>query len=282
MKRSAPHVVLAVCRDEEDVVATFARFYLESGFDLVHLVDNGSTDRTVERVEALAAAGLPVRLTHDRRRGYERYLSEHFHAVGRTTGADWMFFLDVDEFILFPRPVRDYLAALPAGVNCLRLRQKEMYPRPVGDDTADDGAGADGAFLLTRRSEPHHDDTTKEVVRYRPDVQVRTGKHRIDFAGRRVLEPDDLEIRHYKYRSPRQARRKEANRVRDQDFYSDAELDAISSFGAAGCRAWFETCERRAVEEAWRRSFDPALPSVDDPALARWAARHLLAGASGR
>lgn len=267
-----PHVVLTVCRDEEDVIATFVRFYLKAGFDLVHVVDNASADRTAERVEALIAEGLPVRLTRDPRLGYERYLSEHFHAVGRVTGADWLFFLDADEFILFPSPVRDYLAVLPTEVDCLRLRQKEMYPQP---GTA--GEHPSG-FLLTPRSEPRYNDTTKDVTRYRPDARVQAGKHRIDFRGRQAIQPDDLVIRHYKYRSPQQAQRKEANRVRAQTSYTDAELADISAFGVARSRAWFEECARRAERQAWRRSFDPDLPAVEDRALARWVERHLIGG----
>lgn len=258
-------IVLTCCRDESDIIAAFCRFYLALGFDEVHVIDNGSADGTPEIVEGLAAAGWPIVLYQDPRLGYERYLSEHYRVAGERAGARWIFFLDCDEFILFPGPVQDYLAALPAGVSCLRLRQKEMYPQ-LGPARPEPWA-----FLLTTRSEPRFNDTTKDMSRFDPRAQVYAGKHRIQVADQVVHCPQDLFIRHYKFRTTEQAARKERNKVEAHASYSDDELSRISAFGLEVSRRWFEVCRQDFLAEAWRSRFSPELPSCPDDGLARRA-----------
>jgi Glycosyl transferase family 2 len=282
--KTAKDIVLTCCRDESDVIAVFCRFYLALGFDEVHVVDNGSVDGTPEIVEGLAAAGWPVVLYRDPRLGYERHLTEHYRTAGARAGARWLFFLDCDEFILFPGPVEDYLAALPAGVSCLRLRQKEMYPSlgpergPAWSERSERSERSEPwAFLLTTRSEPRFNDTTKDVTRFDPRARVYAGKHRIEVAGGEVLCPRDLFIRHYKFRTPEQAARKERNKVEAHASYSDDELARLSAFGLETSRRWFEVCRADCLAEAWRSRFSPELPSCPDDGLARHAGA-LLAG----
>lgn len=258
--------VLTCCRDEEDIIATFVLFYLDLGFDAVHVVDNGSVDRTTDVVEGLMRAGLPVTLQRDDRLGYERHLTEWFRDAGRRLNPRWLFFLDCDEFILLPRPAREWLDALPSGVNRLTTRQREVYPAPETTTPAH--------FLLSRRWEPHFNDTTKDFVRFHPDAVVYGGKHVIDIPDARSMCPTDAFIRHYKYRSLDQARRKEENRLAAKGVYSDEDLTRISSTGVGPAREWIEHCQRFAAEEWWRDSFDPA-ESVEDHAMADWAAGFL-------
>lgn len=262
MTPMALDAVLTCCRDEEDVIAAFVLFYLDLGFDAVHVVDNGSVDRSADIVGELIAAGLPVTLQRDGRLGYERHLTEWFHAAGRRLNPRWLFFLDCDEFILLPRSARDWLDALPPEVNRLTVRQREIYPAPKGSESSH--------FLLSRRSEPRFNDTTKDVVRYHPDARVYGGKHRIDISDARALCPTDVFIRHYKYRGVVQARRKEQNRVAAKRVYSDADLARISATGIRSARDWIEHCERAAADEAWRDSFNP-MDSMEDGAMADWA-----------
>lgn len=254
--------VLTCCRDEEDVIATFVLFYLDLGFDAVYVVDNGSVDQSADIVSELIGAGLPVTLQRDGRLGYERHLTEWFHAAGRHLNPRWLLFLDCDEFILLPRPARAWLDALPPDVNRLTIRQREIYPAP-------DGSGSPH-FLLSRRSESHFNDTTKDMVRFHPDARVYGGKHRVDIPDARALCPTDVFIRHYKYRSVLQARRKEQNRIAAKRAYSDADLAHISAIGIGPAREWIEHCERAAAEELWRDSFNP-IESAEDGAMADWA-----------
>lgn len=266
---SAPDVVLTCVRDEEDVVGVFVQFYLAMGFDAVHVVDNGSADRTVEVVESLAAAGLPVTLQIDARRGYERYLTEWYRDAGERLRPRWLFFLDCDEFVLFPRgAAKPFLDALPPDVNRLQLEQKEMYPATPPDPRP-------GGFLLSRSSEPRFNETTKDVTRWDPAAVVRGGKHRIDLPAPVDAACGDAFIRHYKYRSDAQARRKEAIRVSEQRAYSDADLARISAFGVESARAWIAACREGFAREGWRASLDGTAPAADDPVMAEWAASFL-------
>jgi hypothetical protein len=255
-------IILTVVRDEEDVIATFIRFYLAQGFDEVHIVDNGSIDGTRDQIHQLQQAGWPVALQEDARSGYERFLTDHFHRVGQLVRPRWLFFLDCDEFVLFPGGAKEYLNWLPAEVNCLRLRQREMFPLP------EEASGSPPwAFLQADRTEPQFNDTTKDVTRYTADARVFAGKHRIEQQGQQVYAPDDLYIRHYKYRSMSQARRKERNRLADQEGYQRADLEKMSCFGAEKTLAWFALCRENAGREAWRESFSTSTPSIEDRGL---------------
>lgn len=265
MKRD---IVLVCCRDEEDIIGVFIQHYLAAGFDAVHVIDNGSVDGTVRQVKALAAAGLPVELEIDPRDGYERHLTEWFRAAGERYQPRWLFFLDCDEFILFPSHAKKYLEALPREVNRLRVRQKEMYPAATRDPRP-------GAFLLSRRSEPHFNDTMKDLAQWDPGAVIFGGKHRIDLPRAVTCEPDDLFIRHYKYRSPQQARRKEKNRVAVARLYSDEDLTRITAFGLQVSRAWIRYGEESLREQRWKESFSPEAQASDDPFMADYAATFL-------
>lgn len=257
-------MVLTTCRDEQDIVGTFVQYYVAAGFDRIQVIDNGSHDGTAACVRRLAAAGLPVDLTLDPRDGYERYLTEWFRAAGASCQPRWLFFLDCDEFILFPGSAKAWLDALPSDINRLRLRQKEIYPDAIS-------TAYPGSFLLSTRAEPAFNDTTKDVVRWHPDARVFAGKHRIDRPAAVTCTPDDVFIRHYKYRSPQQARAKEQNRVAVQRQYSDQELARLTAFSVEMSRAWFIWCAESFAAGRWRDSFSPDMPAMDDPAMAAHA-----------
>jgi glycosyltransferase involved in cell wall biosynthesis len=261
-------IVMTCCRDEEDVIETFIRFYLEAGFDAVHIIDNGSHDRTPDIVESLIAEGLAVTFEVDDRVGYERYLTTWFRTIGERLLARWLFFLDCDEFILFPCPAKQYLDRLPEGTNRLRVQQKEVYPSPSSAV-----ASGKGDFLLSRRIERHFNDTTKDYVRFHPEARVYGGKHRIDIPGPRTVRATDIFIRHYKYRTPEQAAQKERNRCTVQRIYSDPDLTSISAFGLERARDWIEYCRAAAARNEWRSSFDA--DAAEDHEMADWAVAFL-------
>jgi glycosyltransferase involved in cell wall biosynthesis len=265
-------IVLTCFRDEADVIETFVLFYLAMGFDAVYAVDNGSVDGGDLLVEALAARGLPVVLERDPRLGYERNLTEYFHWAGTAANARWIFFLDADEFVLFPTTAPAFLNSLSPETNSLILRLREVWP------SMPDAAGEQPHFLSSTRLEGRFDDTFKQVAQWRPDARIYAGKHRIDFAGQVAERPDVPYIRHYKYRTLAQAMRKEENRIEADGMYSDAELERISAFGLEASRKWIVECRRHHEAESWRQWFDPALPAVFDDEMARWAATWLSSG----
>ena len=261
--QARPDIVMTCSRDEHDIIEAFARFYLRVGFDRVHIIDNGSVDGTSEIVEELIAEGLPVTLEHDDYLGYERCLTSWFKRVGERFSPRWLFFLDSDEFILFPSSVKEYLRSLPDCVNRLQLKQKEVFPNL-------DSAGERGHFLLSPRIERFFNDTTKDVVRFHPDAWVYAGKHRIDIPQPFTMHVNDIFIRHYKYRSETQAVRKEHNRCAVHQTYSGEDLASISAFGADRAREWILYCRQAAEEERWRESFARNVDAIQDNAMADW------------
>src|SRR5665213_3193436 len=87
-------IVIACCRDEEDLIADFIDFYLDAGFDEICFVDNGSQDRTVERIFAHPRRDR-LRLIVDTRLGYDGRLLEYYrHFAASADG--WVFFIDVE------------------------------------------------------------------------------------------------------------------------------------------------------------------------------------------
>jgi len=263
-------VVLTCCKDEADIIETFVRFYLHAGFDEVYVVDNASEDATPAILVSLMKEGLPVRLMRDQRLGYERYLTEYYHWAGKAAMPRWVFFLDCDEFILFSRGAKDFFAQLDRDVTCLRLRQREMFPRLEQPPDM---------FLLSRRTEPGFNDTVKYVTRYNPGARVYGGKHLIEAPGQRIVDVAMPFIRHYKYRSIAQAERKERNRIAADGAYSDGDLVRLSAFGVGASRDWIAHCQEAAVLRAWLSVFSPGCPAVVDSDLADWVigeGSHLL------
>ena len=55
--------IVAMVRDEEDIIEGFVRHHLRLG-DALYIVEHRSTDRTPEILRALAAEGLPLTVTH--------------------------------------------------------------------------------------------------------------------------------------------------------------------------------------------------------------------------
>lgn len=257
-------IVLTCCKDEEDVIDSFIYFYLSMGFDAIYVVNNGSEDRTNEILSQVTGTGASVKMIHDTRIGYERFLTEYYQWASEDQETGWIFFLDCDEFILFPKGCKRYLESLDQNVNCLRFRQREMYPLqnlPVRR----------GQFLLSTHAQPGFDDTTKDISKYHPNARVYAGKHLIEYPGKVTITPEDLYIRHFKYRNPEQAAKKEFNRIRAQSSYTEQELNQISAFRPGVIQQWIEYCRTFQKNRGWVSYFTEQMPWVEDAELAQWA-----------
>ncbi|HEX4433498.1 MAG TPA: glycosyltransferase family 2 protein, partial [Acidimicrobiales bacterium] len=179
-------------RNEADVIETNLRHHFETVLAEAIVVDNGSSDGTLELLADLADE-LPLQVASE---------LGHIFQSGRVTrmarfavqqGADWVLPLDADEFwVAADRPFRSVLEAAPADARALFVevinfvQQRDVLavqpgvlrtmtlrpPHPVG--TAEDASrlvrtGEVGWLELTY--------TPKCVLRGTPDIVVAPGNH---------------------------------------------------------------------------------------------------------
>ncbi len=199
--------LVAVTRvlNEDDIVEAFVRHHAPI---LVHhiFLDNGSIDRTVEILRALKDEGLPITVFQNGSVCFfeETHNTLLYRLAVRECCADWVVFLDCDEFI----DARGQEGGLPA---CLRsmpadavhgLIEMTNYHPAATDDTAD--------LLVPRRitmRDRYPINVFKCVARgglQSQAVTIEAGNHGVMLAGERRegVHFPSLVLAHYQMRSP--------------------------------------------------------------------------------
>ncbi|MFB3166857.1 glycosyltransferase family 2 protein [Neobacillus sp. 179-C4.2 HS] len=94
---------VGMVKNEADIIESFIRYHLNI-FDGIVLLDNGSTDRTVDIITQLQSEGLPIYLRHDNTLEYNQggKTAELINYTLNQFGPDLIFPLDVDEFLIAP------------------------------------------------------------------------------------------------------------------------------------------------------------------------------------
>jgi hypothetical protein len=114
--------LVAVCRvrNEVDIVEAFVRHHCAYFHKLI-ILDDGSTDQTLQVLRALQADGLPLVVLSEQAVAYEqsRYMTLLMRLAVDQFGADWVAPLDADEFIEPPEGLT--LAEVLAG------REPQLY-----------------------------------------------------------------------------------------------------------------------------------------------------------
>jgi hypothetical protein len=109
---------VSMVRNEEDIVEAFVRHNL-TRLDGLVVVDHGSTDRTLEILDALRTEQLPIVVLKSETVGYlqAEITTQASRDAFARADADAVFPIDADEFLRIPsRPVLERaLAALPPG-----------------------------------------------------------------------------------------------------------------------------------------------------------------------
>jgi hypothetical protein len=212
-------VAILPAYNEEDVIGSVIEHYLDDGVE-VYLIDNCSTDRTVEIARRWLGSGvIAVERFPDDAGGSERARKEYMwgeilrrnEQLAATLGADWYIRADADEFRVGPWPGLSHADAITLvdalGYNAVQSEVLEFRPTDAGFPS-----GGDPRRHLTHY-EPAEFANTLWVKAWRQppagsEVQIaRTGGHAAEFSGRRVCPIHFISL-HFPIRTPEHARRK--------------------------------------------------------------------------
>ena len=191
--------------DEGDIVEAFARHtahYVSHHFFL----DNGSVDGTVEVLRRLRDEGLGITVLQNGSRWFNEAIYNtllYFIAI-RETAADWVAFLDADEFI-DDRQAAGGLSTALAQTNpsapCVRVLLTNYHPSAHDDPH-------EPVVPVRIRWYEQRTDVQKVIVRGNladRDVVIEAGGHGVLIDGSRNCPCDDLAtvtLAHYPERSP--------------------------------------------------------------------------------
>ncbi len=203
---------LCMIKNEADIIESYLRYHLHI-FDGIVILDNGSTDRTMEIISLMQKEGLPIEVKEDDSLAFAQgdkttelidYTFKHF-------APDLIFPLDVDEFLTAPASPenpRRLIDRLQTGKKIYYLERDYTY-FPVHINEKE--------LFIPRRityASPIKDYWPKVVVSreiwesYSPVISG--GNHDLLFdkgdLEQEILAP--LKIRHFPYRSLEQAKSK--------------------------------------------------------------------------
>ena len=214
--RAAPpdyRVCASICAyNEEDMIAATLEHLTSQGIE-VHLVDNWSTDQTVERAEPFLGRGLHS-ITKFPGPGPSAAFDLHqwlqqVEERSYSSGADWWMHYDADEIRQSPWPrirLRDALYRVEQeGFNA--VDQTSLVFRPTTRVPVMAGEVNRFAWFEFGKRPGHF----QQIKAWKPTVArarlADSGGHSAEFPGRRVY-PFKFLLRHYPVRSPEQGLRK--------------------------------------------------------------------------
>ena len=187
--------------NEDDIIEAFVRHHLAYA-ERILLLDNGSTDRTLEILRALRAEGAPLTVMQSKavffnEREYNTLL---YRIADHAFKPDWILPLDVDEFVdTRQASLHDCLAAVPPEVQAARFTLWNYFAD--GLDTTD---------LLVPRRNVMRDATNRQVPKcairggFSEQIAVLPGNHETLINGELASPTDvpDVPLAHYPVRHP--------------------------------------------------------------------------------
>ena len=185
--------------NEDDIIEAFVR-HTATIVDRMILLDNGSTDRTMPILQALHQEGLPITVLQSRSVFFveQPVNTMLYHAAVSAFRADWVLYLDADEFIDERRAaIRPALDRLAPEIDCVILLMRDYH--------ADPAAPADLLVMnrLTLRGEADPD-ARKCMVRggLPPELEVVAGNHGARLPGRKLAAAmlPDIVLAHFPVR----------------------------------------------------------------------------------
>ncbi len=200
--------LVAVTRvlNEEDIIEPLIRHHAAL-VDHHIVLDNGSTDRTLEILSGLIAESIPLTILQNESSIFAetRFNTLLYRLAVKDHGADWVVFLDADEFVdaRGVADLRSFLATIPAGEQSVGL-QMVHYDAPAPGTEHD-------ANVVKRLCRHRRSVTSVWKVIVRGDigadrVTVDAGNHFIfiDGSPRESMKQTVVPLAHFPSRSPHQ------------------------------------------------------------------------------
>jgi hypothetical protein len=185
-------VAVMVVRNEADLLPVNLRYHAAQGIGEFRIVDNGSSDATVDRLRELAQT-VRIRWTRDDGPYHQSEMATQLATDAARAGADWIVPIDADEFwSAGGRGLAEALAASSAGAIAAPVltfvQQRHSHAQ-------------DAAALLTmtaRVATPHAYERCRELIEARqiafvemqypakwlfrasPEVRIHPGAHGVD------------------------------------------------------------------------------------------------------
>ncbi|QVL50509.1 MAG: glycosyltransferase family 2 protein [Thiocapsa sp.] len=218
MAKLSALAILATYNEQRFVCACIENL-IRQGFE-TYLLDNESTDRTVEIARQYLGRGLIAieSLPRDGCYRWERILQRKVE-IAQTSGHDWFMHVDADEIRLPPaqfRTIREAIAKIDSqGYNAVNFMELCFVPTREEPD----------------HEHPHFQSTMRWYYPLRPCAHYRlnlwkrghvpvdlagSGGHRVEFEGIRVW-PTDFPMRHYLFLSAAHAKAKWVDRIYDPE-----------------------------------------------------------------
>ncbi|MEH7076603.1 glycosyltransferase family 2 protein [Neobacillus drentensis] len=195
---------VGMIKNEADIIESYVRYHLNI-FDGIVLLDNGSTDRTLEILTHIQSEGLPIFLKHDNTLEYVQgeKTTELINYTFERFDPDFIFPLDVDEFLTapnYPGNPRKLVNKLSTSKVYYLERDLTYFPIHLNENE----------LFIPKRityASPIKDYWPKVVVSkkiwktYSPSISG--GNHDLLFDKRnvRVQISPHLKLKHYPYRS---------------------------------------------------------------------------------
>jgi hypothetical protein len=191
---------VSVVKDECDIIELFIR--LNAPFlDHHYIVDDGSSDTTVQILNLLKAEGYPLSIRSDfapeQRQRFQS--TEAIKEAIKTRYYDWWINLDADEFILGDRATLEGDLAKTPSEHCASIRWQTYVPFHDGTDW---NLHRD---FKPRVSEPHPG--TKVIIpgKAAPHIMQVSGHHYVQVNGHSIHQTDvSLRLAHVPVRSSAQ------------------------------------------------------------------------------
>ena len=192
-----------------DLATEFCRYHLGLGADKIFVADYGSDDGTLECLEPLVREER-VRIVPLPTHHFANYDPSNaiLGTIRKEDAADWVSFLDPDEFLTGPENLKEILAAACArGVDAIRVPRYNLTGvgplaagahylahltlKIVATDTrvADPSAPLSSPWIFSRLP-------PKVMIRARSSLTTTTGDHNVVGATQELKESPALEILH--------------------------------------------------------------------------------------